>query len=652
VRRAPIAAALTLTVIAYVVSTTLMMALFIPAAAQGAEPLPLRLEVADVTDHPRITLTVSVPGEFIGTQIPPERFTLTENGILIEATVEAVPSDDLEVVLLLDVSGSMSGSPLAAARSAALSFLDRMPAGVRVAVVTFADTTLIASPFSTDIEITRSALAALRVGGETALYDGLVMAADQFDADAPTRRTIVLLSDGGDTASENTLEGALIALLGKESSFYAIELQSPENDRVALERLAAATEGTVVPATDPAALEGIFEEIAAQLTSQYRLTYQSEAFGPTDVVVTVEVDGTIATTAATLRLPSAPTVTVGSGDPALLSPPAPAATRSGSLIELTIWQRKAAFYVGLGLLIAALLGILFSGAGLIREKPVRLTDRQIDRLTGTKNPTLSTLAERATELAERTLQGERGGRLNRLLEQGGISIRPAEFVVLTAIAGVVGLAAGYIVFGILGGVVGTFLALATVRLHVGRRATKRKDAFAEQLPDTLYLMAGSLRAGFGLLQAIDLIAAEAPSPTAEEFQRVKVENHLGRDMDEALEAMAQRVGSEDFRWVTEGIQIHREVGGDIAEIIDSVNATIRDRNRIRRRIRSLSAEGRISAIVLIALPLALGVFITLINPAYVGELTGSETGRILIGVGMVAMVVGVVWIKKIIKLEF
>ena len=242
--------------------------------------------------------------------------------------------------------------------------------------------------------------------------------------------------------------------------------------------------------------------------------------------------------------------------------------------------------------------------------------------------------------------------MNRLLEQGGISIRPAEFVVLTAIAGVVGFAIGYIVFGIQGGVVGALLSLVLVRLYVGRQANKRKAAFAEQLSDALYLMAGSLRAGFGLLQAIDVVAAEAPSPTAEEFQRVKVEIHLGRDMDEALEAMAERVGSEDFKWVTEGIQIHREVGGDIADIIDSVNGTIRDRNRIRRRIRSLSAEGRISAIVLIVLPLALGVILTVINPAYVGELTDSEMGRVLIVVGSVAMVVGVVWINKIIKIEF
>ncbi len=638
-----------------------LMAAFVPpAAAQSETPLPLRLEDVDIDAHPGITLTVSVPRELVGAEIAPGQFTLTENGTVTEATIDAVPSDDLEVVLVLDVSGSMSGSPLAAAQSAALSFIEQMPTGVKLALVTFANTTLVASPFSTDKELAASAVTGLGVGGETALYDGLVVAADQFEATVPTRRTIVLLSDGGDTTSESTLETALIALLNKEVSFYAIELQSPENDPEALARLAATTKGVVVPATDPAALKGIFDEIAAQLTNQYRLTYQSGASGPTEVVVTVEVDGTIAATRGTLRLPPAPiaTPTPATGAPGAHPDtrlePELAPTRPGSLVQLAFWQRRVAFYLGLALIAAALFGILFFSGGLItKPNPVRLlSSGQVNRLAKSKNPTLSTLADRATEVAERSLQGERGNQLNRLLEQGGISIRPAEFVVLTGIAGVVGFAIGYIVFGIQGGAVGALLSLVLVRLYVGRQANKRKAAFAEQLSDALYLMAGSLRAGFGLLQAIDVVAAEAPSPTAEEFQRVKVEIHLGRDMDEALEAMAERVGSEDFKWVTEGIQIHREVGGDIADIIDSVNGTIRDRNRIRRRIRSLSAEGRISAIVLILLPLALGVILTVINPAYVGELTDSEMGRVLIVVGSVAMVVGVVWINKIIKIEF
>ena len=112
------------------------------------------------------------------------------------------------------------------------------------------------------------------------------------------------------------------------------------------------------------------------------------------------------------------------------------------------------------------------------------------------------------------------------------------------------------------------------------------------------------------------------------------------------------MGSEDFVWVADGIQIHREVGGDIAEIIDSVNATLRARNQTRRRIKALSAEGRVSAMVLIVLPFALAIFIAFANPAYLAELTGSGIGQFLIAAGILGMVVGVIWIRRIITLDF
>ena len=635
---------------------TLGVAVFaFPAAAQTDGPLPLHLEDSDTSSHPEVILTVSVPPELVGTNIPADGFTVVEGGTMVASTVEAVPSDNLEVVLVLDVSGSMAGNPLTAAQSAALSFIDQMPPGVSVAVITFADATSVASPFTTDSEVTATAILGLRAGGETALYDGLAIAGDQFDSTSNSRRSVILLSDGGDTVSENGLEWALVSLLNKDVAFYAVELQTPENDSTALSRLATATGGAVVGATDPDALQGIFEEIAALLTNQYRITYVSEAYGPTEVVVRVEADGTTAVTRETLRLPLAPdpvTETVAD-TPQPVAEPEFLVARPGSLVQLAFSQQTVALYIGVALAVAGLLGVYFSSRDLRPSKQsVLLAEDQAGDPGGASNAALSPLANRAIRLAERTLGGEREGRLNVRLEEAGVSMRPAEFLVLTVIAGIVGFAFGYAVFAIPGGLLGGFLGLGLVRLWLQRKTNKRHAAFAEQLPDTLHLIAGSLRAGFGLLQAIEVIASESPSPTAEEFQRVKVEVHLGRDLDEALRAMADRVDSEDFAWVAEGIQIHREVGGDIAEIIDSVNETIRSRNQIRRRIRALSAEGRVSAIVLVTLPLALAVFITLANPQYVGELTAEPIGRFLIVFGLVAMVVGVLWIRRIIRLEF
>jgi len=638
--------------ILWAVALMLLLLTAAPAAGQTSDPLPLRVEDTDVTGHPEVVLTVSVPSEFVGTNIDPDAFTVVEDGIVVATGVTRLPSDDLEVVLVLDTSGSMAGSPLAAAQSAALSFVEAMPAGVNVAVVTFADGTAAASGFTTEVDETTAVVLGIRASGETALYDGLLVAAEQFDPATQARRTVILLSDGGDTVSEATLEHALVALIDGGISFYAIELQTAENDPVALARIAAATGGTIVAATDPDALEGIFDEIAAQLINRYQLTYVSEAFGPVAVAVSVEVEGTTAATTETLRLPAAPAPVEPAVEPEPAPEPVPAAPRAGSFVELTLWQQSTSFYLALLLTAAGLVGVAFATRGVqVRKKKSVLSD-DVPKARMTSSPALSGIAGRAVGLAERSLQGERGGRINSWLEKAGISMRPAEFVVLAAIATIVGIALGYLILRIPGAVVGGLLALLLVRLVVQRKAAKRQAAFAEQLPDSLHLISGSLRAGFGLLQAIEVIGSEAPSPTAEEFRRVKVEVHLGRDLDDALGAMAKRVGSEDFAWVTDGIQIHREVGGDIAEIIDSVNSTIRARNQIRRRIRALSAEGRASAIVLILLPVVLIVFITLVNPDYIGELTGSSIGRLLIAFSAAAMVVGVIWIKRIVRLEF
>ena len=638
--------------ILWAVALMLLLLTAAPAAGQTSDPLPLRVEDTDVTGHPEVVLTVSVPSEFVGTNIDPDAFTVVEDGIVVATGVTRLPSDDLEVVLVLDTSGSMAGSPLAAAQSAALSFVEAMPAGVNVAVVTFADGTAAASGFTTEVDETTAVVLGIRASGETALYDGLLVAAEQFDPATQARRTVILLSDGGDTVSEATLEHALVALIDGGISFYAIELQTAENDPVALARIAAATGGTIVAATDPDALEGIFDEIAAQLINRYQLTYVSEAFGPVAVAISVEVEGTTAATTETLRLPAAPAPVEPAVEPEPAPEPVPAAPRAGSFVELTLWQQSTSFYLALLLTAAGLVGVAFATRGVqVRKKKSVLSD-DVPKARMTSSPALSGIAGRAVGLAERSLQGERGGRINSWLEKAGISMRPAEFVVLAAIATIVGIALGYLILRIPGAVVGGLLALLLVRLVVQRKAAKRQAAFAEQLPDSLHLISGSLRAGFGLLQAIEVIGSEAPSPTAEEFRRVKVEVHLGRDLDDALGAMAKRVGSEDFAWVTDGIQIHREVGGDIAEIIDSVNSTIRARNQIRRRIRALSAEGRASAIVLILLPVVLIVFITLVNPDYIGELTGSSIGRLLIAFSAAAMVVGVIWIKRIVRLEF
>jgi tight adherence protein B len=165
-------------------------------------------------------------------------------------------------------------------------------------------------------------------------------------------------------------------------------------------------------------------------------------------------------------------------------------------------------------------------------------------------------------------------------------------------------------------------------------------------------MASSLRAGHSMLQALDSVAREAEEPTSEEFARIINETRLGREVNAALEETAARMGSEDFVWVTQAVAINREVGGNLAEVLDGVGNTIRERNDIRRQVKTLAAEGKLSAYVLMALPFGVTGFLSFANPEYIGKFAESLIGYILIVVSVVLLVVGGIWMRKVVQIKF
>ncbi len=184
-------------------------------------------------------------------------------------------------------------------------------------------------------------------------------------------------------------------------------------------------------------------------------------------------------------------------------------------------------------------------------------------------------------------------RLDAELEAAGVSLRSGEFVVASAVAA--------LVFGVIGAAIlrNAFLALiiagvgaAFPTLLLRSALGKRADHLREQLPDVLTIMASSLRAGHSFMQALDTVAKEIAQPAATEFQRVVAEIRLGRPAEDALEALAERVGSADFMWAVLAVNIQREVGGNLAEILDNVADTLRERATLRRQIKVLTAEGQ------------------------------------------------------------
>jgi len=238
------------------------------------------------------------------------------------------------------------------------------------------------------------------------------------------------------------------------------------------------------------------------------------------------------------------------------------------------------------------------------------------------------------------------------LERAGMSMRLPDFVLVVGLATVAGGVLGFALGGLLPALLLAAAAPLGAKLLLKFRAGRRQAAFADQLDDSLQLMAGSLRAGHSLLRAVDSVSQEAAAPTSEEFSRIVNETRVGRDLNDALDEVAARMGSDDFVWVAQAIAIHREVGGNLAEVLDAVGHTIRERNAIRRQVKALSAEGKLSAIVLMALPFGVTGFISLTNPAYIGRFTESLMGYAMLGAAGLMLVVGGLWLKKTVAIKF
>jgi len=243
------------------------------------------------------------------------------------------------------------------------------------------------------------------------------------------------------------------------------------------------------------------------------------------------------------------------------------------------------------------------------------------------------------------------------LEQANIRMNPPSFMLMVLCAAVVLAGCGVLVGK---GTVATaalmllFATLAPVGAHVllTVRTSRRRARFADQLDDTLTFLAGGLRSGHSLLRVLDAVSREADAPSSEEFARVVNETRVGRDLTDALEATAQRMQNEDFKWVAQAIAINREVGGTLSEVFDQVGRTIRERNQIRRQVQSLSAEGKMSAWVLLLLPVGVLIFLLLAQPTYFAGFFESIWGYVALAAAVVLMAVGSVWMMAAVKVKF
>lgn len=552
-------------------------------------------------------------------------------------------------VLVIDNSEESSrAGDLGALQAAAIDYVDGAPANEEIALVTMGGSAQRKSPFTTDRARTVAAIEALVGTGRTAAWDALQEAAglvSTTSSSAPVEsvRNIVVFAATPENASSVTAAAARGDVTLAYATTYPITTGAPNAG--AYRSMALATGGTYSDAADSEAIGVAVDGVRNLVDNTYAVRFSAEpsAGGGS---ARFDVDGTSVEASYV-----AGSLTRG----AVL---APTASSGGS-----------GFLEGSsGLVLGIALGAV--AAALLAWAVISLTQQEDDSLGHILGPyeeggtaTLATekatglranlLFQRAVDITGNLAEG-RGllPRVEQRLEQADLPLRAAE--ALTFYAGGIGLGA---VLGLLLGqtlittVVGLLLGLVGPPMFLNIRASRRRKKFVSQLPDTLQLLSSTLKAGYSFMQGVEAVSREIEDPMGEELRRVVTEAQLGRALEDALDASAARMGSEDFEWAVMAVRIQREVGGNLSELLLTVAETMTARERLRREVSALTAEGRISAIVLGALPVGLALIMYVINPEYTGLLFSNSLGRIMLGVGVTAALIGFVWMKKIIDIR-
>lgn len=252
-------------------------------------------------------------------------------------------------------------------------------------------------------------------------------------------------------------------------------------------------------------------------------------------------------------------------------------------------------------------------------------------------------------------QRSMGQGMRQQLARANVKLTVAEFAASHVLSAVGVFVACYLVVfsgQVILSTIAGFLGLLLPRIYVGRKISQRLQKFEQQLPDTLSLWVNALRSGYSVLQAMEAISNDAPEPTQDEFKRVVKEVQLGIDMDRALEHMVERIESEDLDLVVTAVNIQSEVGGNLAEILEVISHTIRERIKLKGEIRVLTSQGRITGYLISGLPILLALFLLTTQPSYMGQMFESRTcGWPMIGVGLTLIGIGGAVIQRITDIE-
>lgn len=601
----------------------------------------------------KVTLAEAAGGQFpfrtFVLTLPKERpltasqVRVRENGQAVtgQNVVPASQADPKQfgIVLVIDASDSMAGKPIAAALQAAQVFVTHRTKSQQVAVETFNKDSNLVQDFTTDSNDIVKALAhkpELAYG--THLYDAVGDALSRLHDNGITAGSVVVLSDGADTGSKMSSDDVVAAAKAGHARVFTVGLRSKHYDAAALDSLAAKTGGGYSEATSSADLAQIYDQLGTRLSHEYLLTYRSLQNLGTKVHVSVQVAGIPGAARAGYAAPSLPPPSFGSG--------------YQKSAGTTFWTSSFT------MIVFAILAIgLLTFCIVVLLKPSRRTfQKRLSQFVSLASSTDSgtvTKAISAPEPEEEPSPLERSKFWQRFVEEvelAEIEMSPTRIAVWTLIAtiGVMWLVA--VLFSFAGLLVGFLVPLA-VWGYIRRRVERKRTQFAEQLPDNLAVLSSALRAGHSFVGALSVVVEDAPEPAKSEFARVVAEEQLGRPLEDALDMVVKRMNNADLAQVALVAALQRQTGGSTAEVLDRVVETVRERQELRRLIKTLTAAGRMSRWVVTALPLVLILAITLLNPGYLDPLFSHTSGRILFVFAALLVVTGSLVIKRIVDIK-
>jgi tight adherence protein B len=535
-------------------------------------------------------------------------------------------------VLVLDTSCSMQGEPLSAALNAARSFAAQRNPNEELGAIYFNRTATTVLPLTTSASTISAALAtAPHLSCGTRIFDAVANAESMLKDEHISSGSIIVLSDGADTGSEKTLQQVAQAALGNNARIYTVGLEDSDYSPQTLTALAAAGRGEYVQATAEG-LAPLFARLGRVLSNQYLVSYKSH-FGP-GVAVDVKVSvGALGAATVSYRTPLEANGAGGTSNPSI-------ATR--------IFTSSVTMIV-LALLIAAGLAIIV--IGFLQPRRTRLPARiaefvSIRDLQRDRNATATPVT-----LGQPTAQKDMWARFGEALEIARIGVEPEVLVAGTIVATIL---AFVFIFAVTGSPLWALFALGVpylARESVIRALKRQRSRFAEQLPEALQVIAAALRSGHSFAGSLAVVAESASEPMRTEMQRVVADEQLGMPIQRSLGIVADRMASTDVDQLALVAELQRQAGGDMAEVVDRVAETVRERFDLRRLVETLTTQGRLSRWIVSALPIVILLFLQVENPHYLHPLVASTGGKIVVGFAAAWAVLGSLIIKRIVEIE-